>query len=111
MTLDEMHTLLHGECGLVYDRCERGCGRTYFWREVRWAPQQTTRVLHVQCDAGGRVIHVRRCVSSDNNNSVFIRPPFRRELLRALVAEEIALLPPACRDGGSRETGPAAQRS
>jgi hypothetical protein len=77
---------------LIADSSERGNGRSYFLREVIWAPASTTRTLRVHYDLNGVVTQIKLCVSSDNNNSVFIPPPFNGEKLRAVIAEEIALL-------------------
>jgi len=90
MTLDEIHDLLTEECGLVADPGERGDGRTYFLSKVVWTPQGTTRIVRVLRAPSGEAGQIRLCVSSDNNNSVFAKPPFDRHALRLLVRAEIA---------------------
>jgi hypothetical protein len=91
MTLDELHSFLTSEFELVPDLSERGNGRSYFWREVVWAPASTTRILRLHHDLDGVVTLMKLSVSSDNNNSVFISPPFDAEVMRAVIAEEIAM--------------------
>ncbi|MWL86881.1 hypothetical protein GA566_05485 [Cupriavidus sp. SW-Y-13] len=91
MTKEELHELLTGDFGLVNDKVERGDRRSYFLKRVDWHPSSTTRILHVQYDQNGRVTQVKRCVSSDNNNSVFVRGSLERLVLRQAVEEEIAM--------------------
>jgi hypothetical protein len=91
MTFDELHTFLTAEFELVPDFLERGDGRSYFWREVVWAPALTSRIIRVHHDTNGMVTQIKLSVSSDNNNSVFIRPPFNEERLRVVIADQIAL--------------------
>ncbi|KHK52823.1 hypothetical protein PI87_18650 [Ralstonia sp. A12] len=91
MTRQELHTFLTTHFDLVFDPVERGCARTYFLGKVAWHPSTTTRILHVQCDAVGVVSQIKRCVSSDNNNSVFVRLPMDWPALLQIVTDEIAL--------------------
>lgn len=91
MTFDALHHFLTG-FALVADERERGNGRSYFWKRVDWAPASTTRVIRVHYDHHRTVTQMKLCVSSDNNNSVFISPPFNEERLRVAVSNEIALL-------------------
>lgn len=91
MTQDELHTFLTTQFDLVVDAVERGGARTYFLGKVVWHPSATTRILHVQFDAAGHVSHIKRCASSDNNNSVFVPLPMGWPALRQMVADEIAL--------------------
>lgn len=98
MTVDELHSLLTSEFELVADFSEKGNGRSYFWREVVWAPASTTRTLRVHYGLDGIVTQIKLCVSSDNNNSAFIFSPLSGEKLRVAVAEEISLLTDATRD-------------
>ncbi|MFX6803826.1 hypothetical protein ABTH20_20425, partial [Acinetobacter baumannii] len=72
MTKEELHELLTKDFGLVIDPGERGDRRSYFLERVDWHPLSTTRILHIQYDQSGHVTHIKRCVSSDNNNSVFV---------------------------------------
>ena len=95
MTQQELHAFLTTQFDLVVDPAERGGdgvggGRTYFLGTVVWHPSTTTRTLHVQYGADGHVSHIKRCVSSDNNNSVFVPLPMRWPALRQIVADEIA---------------------
>ncbi len=90
MNRTQIENLL-AKLGLVADPRERGEGRTYFLGSVVWAPACTTRILRLYTDQAGEVMQIGLCRSSDNNNSVFVRPPFDGGTLRALVAAEIAL--------------------
>lgn len=91
MTSDDLHSFLTSNFDLVIDPLERGDGRSYFLRKVTWRPASTTRILRVQCNMDGRVSHIRLCVSSDNNNSVFVPMPIGWTALREVVAIEISL--------------------
>ena len=88
MTLEEVDLILSKEFGLVADTKERGAARTYFLERVCWQPAQNTRVARVAYEMSGDVTSIRLCVSSDNNNSVFIDNPIEgNELRKAVVAE------------------------
>ncbi|WP_413412140.1 hypothetical protein [Ralstonia sp. Ralssp135] len=76
---------------LVTDPVERGSARTYFLGNVVWQPSATTRILHVGCGVNNQVSHIKLCVSSDNNNSVFVRLPVTWLELEQIVANEISL--------------------
>lgn len=91
MTKEELHELLTGDFGLIVDPVERGDRRSYFLKRVDWHPSSTTRLLHVQYDQSGRVTHIKRCVSSDNNNSVLVPRTLDPLALRQAVEEEIAM--------------------
>jgi len=90
MTKEELHTFLTTHFDLIIDPAERGSARTYFLGKVVWHPASTTRILHVQYNADDRVTHIKRAVSSDNNNSVFVRLPTPWPELRQIVAGEVA---------------------
>lgn len=51
-------------------------------------------------DEVGIPFKVQLCMSSDNNNSVFVRGPFERERLKVAVENEIGLI--LIRDDGGR---------
>lgn len=91
MTKEELHELLTNDFRLVIDPVERGDRRSYFLERVDWHPSSTTRILHVQYDRNGHVTHIKRCVSSDNNNSVFVPHSLDRSTLRQTIEEEIAM--------------------
>ena len=91
MNRTQIENLLITGLGLVTDPRERGEGRTYFLGSVVWAPACTTRIVRVYADQDGEVVQIGLCRSSDNNNSVFVRPPFDPDTLRALLSAEIAL--------------------
>jgi hypothetical protein len=92
MTLDDIHHFLTTGFELVRDEVERGNARSYFWKKVDWHPASTTRVLRVHHDQHDTVTRIQLCVSSDNNNSVFLLPPFAEDCLRVAVTKEIKLL-------------------
>jgi len=91
MTQDDLHLFLTSLFDLVIDPIERGEGRSYFWQKVVWAPASTTRIIRVQSDSTGNITRVRLCISSDNNNSVFIPMPLDQDKIHEAVAAEIAL--------------------
>jgi hypothetical protein len=89
MTLDELHHILTTKFELVPDTRERGNGRTYFWKQVIWAPSESTRIIRIHFDATGTVNRMQLCVSSDNNNSVFVHTPFDMNGLHVAISDEI----------------------
>lgn len=89
MTFEEANTILSNELGLLYDVSERGLARTYFLERVCWQPARNTRIARVAYSPAGQVVSIRLCVSSDNNNSVFVRTPMEEGELRAAVIVEI----------------------
>jgi hypothetical protein len=91
MTFDEIHAVLTAEFGLVPDLLEKGNGCSYFFGTVNRAPATTTRIIQVHHDSQKLVSQIKRSVSSDNNNNVFVKQPFTADGLRAEVAEEIKL--------------------
>lgn len=92
MTLDTLHRFLTAGFELVADERERGNARSYFWKRVDWTPASTTRVVRAYYDHHRTVIQIKLWISSDNNNSVFIYPPFDEERLHGAVSNEISLL-------------------
>ncbi|KAA6119562.1 hypothetical protein F1599_18840 [Cupriavidus cauae] len=91
MIKSELHEFLTSTFDLVVDPVERGNGRTYFLKRVDWRPGSTTRVLRVE-SSDETVRHIRLCVSSDNNNSVFAIHPLRLSSLVKVVGDEIGRL-------------------
>lgn len=89
MTLEEVDLVLSKELGLLFDAAERGSARTYFLERVCWLPAQNTSVVRVAYEMSGAVRSIRLCVSSDNNNSVFVRNPIEEDGLRKVVVAEI----------------------
>lgn len=81
MTKEELHELLTNDFRLVIDPVERGDRQSYFLERVDWHPSSTTRILHVQYDQNGRVTHIKRCVSPDNNNGVLVPHSLDRSTL------------------------------
>jgi hypothetical protein len=92
MTFDEIDGFLRRDLGLVTDPNERGAGKTYFFKRAVWLPAETTRVVRVLQGVCGDVMAIKLCVSSDNNNSVLVKPPFERDVLRDLVNAELDMM-------------------
>jgi hypothetical protein len=92
MKFDELDNFFTKDLGLVTDPKERGAGKTYFFKRVRWLPSETTRVIRVLSGTSGEVILIQLCVSSDNNNSVLVKPPYEFDVLKNLVVAEISML-------------------
>ncbi len=93
-TAEELHDFLTRECALVAEPAHSGSWRTYFFREVVWHPARTTRTAKLLFDHAGAPFRLQLCVSSDNNNSVFLAAPFGRDALkRAIDAETAQLMP------------------
>ncbi|WKZ87331.1 hypothetical protein N5B55_21490 [Ralstonia pickettii] len=91
MTIEELHSFLIGAFDLVTDPVERGSAQTYFISKAVWHPAATTRILQVRWGVNNDVSHIKLCVSSDNNNSVFVRLPVTWSELKQIVANEISL--------------------
>lgn len=91
-TINDVHRFFTEEIGLISDVNDRGSNRAYFWKAVVLAPAQTTRVARLFAGPSNEVTQIQLCVSSDNNNSVFIKPPFVRSALGECIAGEIAAL-------------------
>ena len=86
---EELHDFLTREMSLVAEPEHSGSWRTYFFKEIVWHPSRTTRTVKVLFDGLGMPFKIQLCVSSDNNNSVFVAGPFEREGLRGMVEREI----------------------
>lgn len=91
MDFEEINSLLTSEFDLVPDSAERGNGKTYFLGVVDWRPSSTTRIVRILYGQNKDVSRVKRLVSSDNNNSVFVLEPLTSAGLRDEVAKEIQL--------------------
>lgn len=91
-TLDELHQCLTREFGLVAEAPHGGSWRTYFSGRVEWHPSRSTRTVKVLLDAAGMPWKIQLCVSSDNNNSVFLAAPFEHQALKQAVDGEIRQL-------------------
>jgi hypothetical protein len=87
-SFDELHGFLTKEMGLLAEPEHSGTWRTYFFKEIVWHPSMTTRTVKVLLDDTKTPFKIQLCVSSDNNNSVFISAPFRREALTLAIQNE-----------------------
>lgn len=92
MNEHELHTLLIGQLGLIPQPVANHVSRTYFYQQVEWHPSRSTRILRVLYGAPGEVSRIQLCVSSDNNNTALIAPPFDVRLITKLVSTEIDTL-------------------
>lgn len=91
MDVEEIGLLLTSDFGLIPDQAERGSGKTYFLAQIDWHPSSTTRIVQLLLDQNRNIARVKKLVSSDNNNSVFIEEPLSLSNLRDEVAKEIEL--------------------
>jgi hypothetical protein len=92
MSGKELHSLLTETLGLLLDPVGNGISKTYFYQAIEWHPQRSTRVCRVLFESNGDVGRVQLCVSSDNNNTVLIGPPFVGASLVKMVAAEIEII-------------------
>lgn len=92
-TLDDLHQCLTREFGLVAEVPHGGSWRTYFLGKIEWHPSRSTRTVKVLLDAAGKPWKIQLCVSSDNNNSVFLAAPFGHDALKQAIDGEVRLLP------------------
>lgn len=92
MNHNELHTFLTSSLGLVPEPVVNQVSRTYFYQRVEWHPRLSTRVFRAIFGAAGEVSRIQLCVSSDNNNTALIAPPFDTHGLTELANREIAQL-------------------
>lgn len=88
----DLHHFLTREMGLIPEPEHGGTWRTYFFKKVIWHPSQTTRTLKVLLDQLRIPVKIQLCVSSDNNNSVFVPAPFESCTLTRLIKNELVQL-------------------
>lgn len=91
-SFEALHAFLTGECALVAEPAHSGSWRTYFFRELVRHPARTTRTAKLLFDHAGAPFRLQLCVSSDNNNSVFLAAPFSRDVLKRAIDGETARL-------------------
>ncbi|CAJ0678949.1 hypothetical protein R77591_00040 [Ralstonia mannitolilytica] len=91
VSLENINSLLISRFNLVTDPWERGDGKTYFWGNIVWHPTKTTRVLRIILRSGNLPPRIKRLISSDANNSVFMREPLSLESISYEAASEIEL--------------------
>jgi hypothetical protein len=91
-SFDELHGYLTREMGLVAEPEHGGAWRTCFYKEIVWHPSMTTRTIKVLLGDKKTPFKVQLCVSSDNNNSVFISAPFTRDALTLAIQNETPYL-------------------
>lgn len=87
-SFDALHAFLTHELKLLAEPAHGGTWRTYFFGEIVWHPATTTRTVKVLLDHRQKPFRVQLCVSSDNNNSVFMTVPFSKASLAAAVEGE-----------------------
>lgn len=91
-TFAELHDFLTQEMGLLSEPVHSGSWRTYFFKEIVWHSSKATRTVKILLDHTGNPFKIQQCVSSDNNNSVFLMPPFEYDALKLVVENELSLL-------------------
>lgn len=91
-TLEKLHLCLTREFGLVAEPAHGGSWCTYFLGRVEWHPSRSTRTIRVLLDAAGMPWKIQLCVSSDNNNSVFLAAPFGHLALKQAIDGEVRQL-------------------
>lgn len=91
-TLNDLDQYLTSELGLVAEAPHGGSWRTYFLGRVEWHPSRSTRTVKVLLDAAGHPWKIQLCVSSDNNNSVFLAAPFAHDALKQTIDAEVSQL-------------------
>jgi hypothetical protein len=87
-TFDELHECLTLHFGLLAENEHSGSWRTYFSKELIWHPSSSTRTVKVLLDHTKIPFKIQLCVSSDNNNSVFITAPFDHDALKLAIENE-----------------------
>ena len=90
MNKQSLHEFLVGSLGLIPELTASTVSRTYFYREIEWHPERSSRVIRVLFDPRGEPARIQLCSSSDNNNSVLIQAPFDQQQLSELISKEVA---------------------
>ncbi|MBB3212277.1 hypothetical protein FHW67_001557 [Herbaspirillum sp. Sphag1AN] len=83
-----LHHCLTEDFGLLPEPPHGGSWRTYFSGAIIWHPASSTRLLKVILGADSVPLRILLCVSSDNNNSVFLSVPFLFAELQTAIANE-----------------------
>ena len=91
-TFDELHECLIQNFGLLPETEHGGSWRTYFFKKIIWHPSRSTRIIKVLWDHTKTPFKIQLCVSSDNNNSVFIFAPFEHDALKLAIEKEASQL-------------------
>ena|ERR1700693_1195855 len=91
-TFDELHECLTQKFGLLPEAEHSGSWRTYFFKKIIWDPSRSTRTIKVLRDHAMTPFKIQLCVSSDNNNSVFISAPFDHDALKLAIERETSQL-------------------
>jgi len=92
VTFNELHALLTQECELLSESAHDGNWRIYYFGRIDRHPATSTRTVKVLLAQNGIPFKIQLCVSSDNNNSVFLPEPFDASTLKTAINAEIALL-------------------
>ena len=87
-SFDALHAFLTHELKLLAEPAHGGTWLTNIFGEIVWHPATTTRTVKVFLDHRQKPFRVQLCVSSDNNNSVFMTAPFSKASLAAAVEGE-----------------------
>ena len=88
----ELHELLTDKIGLLPESVQNSISRTYFHQAIEWHPQKSTRVFRVLFDSQFKISGIQLCASSDNNNTVLVRPPFLESDIVEMAAREIEII-------------------
>ena len=100
-----LHEFLVGSLGLIPELTDNTISRTYFYREIEWHPERSSRVFRVLFDPSGEPARIQLCSSSDNNNSVLIHAPFDQQQLSRLASNEVASIEAKARSRGGMDLG------
>lgn len=92
LSFDELHDFLTKEMELLSEPVHSGSWTTYFFKEIIWHPSRTTRTAKILLDHTKKPFKIQLCVSSDNNNSVFISAPFDHDALKIAIDNETSQL-------------------
>ena len=92
MNSAKLHELLTDKVGLLPESFQNSISRTYFYQAIEWHPQKSTRVFRVLFDSQFKISSIQLCASSDNNNTVLVRPPFRESDIVEMAAKEIEII-------------------
>lgn len=92
MNQAKLHDLLTGSLELIPEATVNQVSRTYFHQRIEWHPRMSTRVFRLIFGINDEISRIQLCVTSDNNNTALISPPFDPQEISKLAKNEIGKL-------------------
>jgi hypothetical protein len=90
-----LHEFLVGSLGLIPELTDNTISRTYFYREIEWHPERSSRVFRVLFDPSGEPARIQ----------FLIHAPFDQQQLSRLASNEVASIEAKARSRGGMDLG------